>query len=145
MPARFFIKNLAFPNLVVDCGITMTLKSVKKKSTEQKPKPVSETKPYFVYLLECKGGSLYTGITTDVERRFWEHKTGKGGHFTRSHKIIRVVYTEAQPDRSTALKREVAIKKLSRIEKLALAESQNKATKSPKGEVKKREFTSKIE
>jgi putative endonuclease len=75
---------------------------------------------YFLYLLKCSDGSLYCGITTDVERRFGEHKAGKGGNYTRSHKVLKVVYTEKCKDRSTALKREAAIKKLSRQEKIKL-------------------------
>ncbi|MSU74778.1 GIY-YIG nuclease family protein [Candidatus Kaiserbacteria bacterium] len=75
---------------------------------------------YFVYLLECEDGSLYTGITTDVERRFIEHKSGTGSHFTRAKKARSIVYTEQYPDRSSALKREAEIKKLSREQKLAL-------------------------
>ena len=76
--------------------------------------------PYFVYLLECEDDSIYTGITTDVERRFAEHKNGTGGHFTRAKKAKRIVYTEQYPDRSSALKREAEIKKWSREKKLAL-------------------------
>jgi len=75
---------------------------------------------YFVYILECADGSLYTGITTDVLRRFSEHQAGKGGHYTRAHKVIRVRYVEQQKDRSSAQKREAAIKKLSKQKKHAL-------------------------
>jgi putative endonuclease len=65
---------------------------------------------YFVYLLECKDGSLYTGITTNIERRFAEHKSGTGGNYTRSKEAARIVHTEQYPDRSAALKRESEIK-----------------------------------
>jgi putative endonuclease len=75
---------------------------------------------YFVYILECENGSFYTGITTDVTRRFKEHKTGAGGHYTRSQKVVRVAYTEKHPDRSSALKREAQIKAWPRPKKLAL-------------------------
>lgn len=75
---------------------------------------------YFVYLLECEDKTIYTGITTDVKRRFKEHQEGKGGHFTRARKVKKVLYTEEHTDRSSALKREAAIKKLSRKEKLKL-------------------------
>jgi putative endonuclease len=75
---------------------------------------------YFVYLLECKDGSIYTGITTDVERRLSEHKKGKGGHFTRSKVAKRIIYTEKHPDRSSASKREAEIKSWSRGKKLKL-------------------------
>jgi putative endonuclease len=72
---------------------------------------------YFLYILECSDGSLYTGITTDVERRLDEHKKGKGGHFTRSRAAVRIVYTEKHPDRSAALKREAEIKRWTRQKK----------------------------
>lgn len=75
---------------------------------------------YFVYLIECKDKSLYTGITTNIERRFAEHKTGKGGNYTRAKKVIKIVYTEKYADRSLASKRETKIKKLSRAEKINL-------------------------
>lgn len=76
--------------------------------------------PYFVYLLECADGSVYTGITTDVDRRFSEHQKGIGSHFTRAKKAKRIIYTESQPDRSTAQKREAEIKKWPRAKKLEL-------------------------
>ncbi len=75
---------------------------------------------YFVYLLECEDDSLYTGITTDVERRFAEHTAGVGSRFTRAKRARRIVYTERHPDRSSALKREAEIKRMTRGEKLAL-------------------------
>jgi putative endonuclease len=73
---------------------------------------------YYVYLLECKDGTLYTGITTDVERRFKEHKDGKGGKYTRAKKVVRVLHTEKFADRSKASKREAEIKRWSHSEKL---------------------------
>ena len=76
---------------------------------------------YTLYIIECADTSLYTGITTDVARRFKEHQSGKGGHYTRAHKPVRIVYTEEHPNRSQASVREAAVKKLSREEKLALA------------------------
>lgn len=76
---------------------------------------------YFVYVLECGDGSLYTGITTDIVRRFAEHKEGIGSRFTRAKKAERIIYSEEQPDRSAASKREAEIKKWSRAKKLALA------------------------
>ena len=75
---------------------------------------------YFVYILECDDGSLYTGITTDVARRFGEHKDKKGGHYTRSREVVRIAHTEEHPDRSSALKREAEIKRWSRERKLEL-------------------------
>ena len=78
---------------------------------------------YFVYILKCKDGSLYTGITTNVERRFKEHKEGKGGAYTRAKKAIKILYTEKIKNRSKASKREAEIKKLRRAEKYALIKS----------------------
>ena len=75
---------------------------------------------YFVYILQCQDGSLYTGITTDVARRFESHKAGKGGNYTRSHKAVRIAYIQSIGTRSDALKREACIKRLSRVEKLEL-------------------------
>jgi len=75
---------------------------------------------YFVYILKCKDTSLYTGITTDVARRFIEHKNGTASHYTRAKKARRILYIEEQKDRSAALKREAEIKRLPRQKKLAL-------------------------
>ena len=76
--------------------------------------------PYFLYILECYDKALYTGITTNIERRFAEHKRGKGGHYTSSNKPTKVLYTEEYPTRSEALKREAQIKRWPRAKKLAL-------------------------
>ena len=78
---------------------------------------------YYVYLIQCEGGSIYTGITTDLERRFKEHSDKIGGDYTRAHKVEKILYTEEYPTRSAALKREAEIKKLRREEKLNLIEN----------------------
>ncbi|OGZ04500.1 MAG: hypothetical protein A2648_01540 [Candidatus Lloydbacteria bacterium RIFCSPHIGHO2_01_FULL_41_20] len=78
---------------------------------------------YYIYLLKCGDHSIYTGITTDVKRRFNEHKKGKGGHYTSSRKVIKLLYTERKKNRSSALKREAEIKKLTREQKLKLAKT----------------------
>ena len=75
---------------------------------------------YYVYLIECKGGALYTGITTDVKRRFKEHSSGRGGAYTQAKKVKRLLYTEECKNRSAALKRESEIKGWRREKKLAL-------------------------
>lgn len=75
---------------------------------------------YYVYFLECGDGSIYTGITTDVERRLEEHRSGKGGHFTRARGAVRIVYAEKHPNRSSASKREAEIKGWPRARKLEL-------------------------
>ena len=76
-------------------------------------------------MVRCKSGRLYTGITTDTERRFREHcgEGGKGARFFRSDPAQAIVYTEAAENRSLASRREAAIKKLSRKQKLALVHS----------------------
>jgi len=83
---------------------------------------------YYVYLLQCRDGTIYTGITTDVERRFKEHKNGKGGQYTSSRKVVKLLYTETQKDRSNALKRESKIKGWRRKKKLDLVQGAAKAT-----------------
>lgn len=75
---------------------------------------------YYVYLLECSNNSIYTGIAIDVKKRFEEHLSGKGAKYTRANKPVKILYTEKCSDKSTAMKREMQIKKLSKLEKLAL-------------------------
>ena len=75
---------------------------------------------YFVYVLECEDGSLYTGITTDLTRRLKEHQSGTGASYTRSRKAKRIVYSERKRNRSTAQKREAEIKSWPRKKKLGL-------------------------
>ena len=77
-------------------------------------------KTWKVYMLRCADGSLYTGITTDVERRTAVHNSGKGAKYTRSRRPVEVAYTEECADKSAALKRELEIKALTREEKLNL-------------------------
>lgn len=75
---------------------------------------------WYVYMLRCGDGSLYTGSTTDVARRLREHQIGTGAKYTRSRPPVTLAYTEEAPDRSAALRREAAIKKLPRRQKLEL-------------------------
>ena len=75
---------------------------------------------YTVYILRCGDGTLYTGCTNDLARRLKAHSTGKGAKYTRARLPVELVYAEDAPDKSQALKREAAIKALSRGEKLAL-------------------------
>ncbi len=76
-----------------------------------------------VYILKCSDGSLYTGITTDLKRRIYEHNQGKGAKYTRSRLPVEILYFESFPDRSSASKEEARIKKLQRKRKLALIEN----------------------
>ncbi len=67
---------------------------------------------WFLYVLECKDGSLYTGITVDVEKRFAAHVAGKGARYTRARKPLRVLAVQAFQDRSSASRAEYALKQL---------------------------------
>lgn len=75
---------------------------------------------YYVYILKCNDETLYTGYTDNPERRLQVHNAGKGAKYTRSRLPVELVYQEVQPDKSAALRREAAIKRLSRAQKLAL-------------------------
>lgn len=72
---------------------------------------------WFTYIIQCKDGSLYTGATNDLSKRFQAHKQGKGCKYTASHKPLKVVFFEKFKTQSEALKREIEIKKLSHKEK----------------------------
>ena len=78
-----------------------------------------------LYMLRCRDGSLYTGITTDVEKRLEAHCSGKGAKYTRGRGPLELVYQEECGDHSTALKREIEIKALTREDKLNLIEINN--------------------
>lgn len=73
-----------------------------------------------VYMLRCADGSLYVGATNDVQRRFSQHSTGKGARYTRGRGPLALVYVEPCADRSSALRREAAIKRLRAERKRAL-------------------------
>ena len=75
---------------------------------------------WWVYILECRDGTLYTGCTDDVPRRLAAHNAGRGAKYTRSRTPVLLRYREEQPDRSAALRREAAIKRLTRTEKHTL-------------------------
>ena len=77
-------------------------------------------KKWYLYVLRCGDGTLYTGITTDVQARFAQHQAGKGAKYTRGRGPLELVYCEALPSHSNALKREIAIKRLTRAQKLDL-------------------------
>ena len=78
---------------------------------------------WFVYILRCADGSLYTGITNDLERRVEQHNAGTASRYTRSRLPVALEYQEEQPNQSMAVKRELAIKALSRKAKEALIQS----------------------
>lgn len=74
-------------------------------------------KPWYLYLLECADGSVYTGITTNVEARFAAHQNGTGARYTRSHPPVRVLGFLSYPDRSSASKAEYQVKQLTAAQK----------------------------
>ena len=76
--------------------------------------------PFFCYILECDDGTLYTGWTTDPARRERQHNAGRGACYTRTRRPVKMIYVEEQPDRTSAMKRELAIKRMGRERKLKL-------------------------
>ena len=78
---------------------------------------------WFVYVIECEDGSLYTGIAIDPEARFAAHRAGKGARYTRSHRPLRLLVTLAFPDRSSASKEEYRVKQMSAAEKKRFCET----------------------
>ena len=79
-------------------------------------------KKWALYILQCKDGTLYTGITDDLERRLAQHRAGKGAKYTRGRAPLTLMYQESCENHSHALRREIEIKRLSRPEKLILIE-----------------------
>lgn len=81
---------------------------------------------WYVYIVRCRDNTLYTGISTDPATRLTEHNNGpNGAKYTRARRPVTLVYTEQVASRSAALKRELAIKRLSRQAKLALVNERN--------------------
>ena len=79
---------------------------------------------WYLYILRCKDNTLYTGITTDVEKRLEAHRSGKGAKYTRGRAPLELVYQESCESHSEALKREAEIKRLTRKEKELLVKKQ---------------------
>lgn len=88
-------------------------------------KKILKKNRWHVYILLCKGDLFYTGITTDLERRLRDHQAKKA-RFTSYNRPVRILYSEPHPDRSSASKREAAIKKLTRREKEGLIREKSK-------------------
>jgi len=87
--------------------------------------------PWLVYILRCADDSLYTGITNDLPKRLQAHAAGRASRYTRSRLPVTVTYTETQKSKSAALKREAAIKKLSRPQKDRLLSSKPTRRRQP--------------
>jgi len=82
-----------------------------------------QDKQWFLYLVRCNNGSLYTGITTDVERRFCEHQSGKGAKFLRGKGPLELVFQLQLENHSTALKTEMLVKKMNKQDKETLVQT----------------------
>ena len=78
---------------------------------------------YYVYILRCTDGTLYTGFSTDPEKRLKTHNTGKGAKYTKTRRPVELVYYEVFASKNEAMKREAAIKKLSRTKKLEMIQN----------------------
>ena len=76
-----------------------------------------------VYMVRCRTGELYTGCTVDLKRRVEQHNSGSGSKFTRSRRPVVLVFSEECESRSSALKREIQIKRMSRAQKMRLAQT----------------------
>ena len=85
--------------------------------------------PCYCYIVECADGTYYTGWAIDPQHRVAVHNKGRGAKYTRMRLPVKLVYIEEQPDRTTAMKREIAIKRMGRVRKMQLIEE------SKKGEV----------
>lgn len=81
--------------------------------------------PWFLYLIECKRGQLYAGITVDVPRRYEQHAQGKGARYTRANPPKRLVGCRKYPDRSTASTAEWAVKQLPKKAKIKFIRASN--------------------
>lgn len=75
---------------------------------------------HFIYILECSDGTLYTGYTTDLEKRLETHNAGKGAKYTRIRLPVKRIYEESFDTKSEAMQREYAIKQLTRMQKIKL-------------------------
>lgn len=89
---------------------------------------MAKSAPWHVYIVRCRDGTLYTGVTNDLRRRVRAHDSGIASRYTRSRRPVRLVYGEKSRGRSSALKREARIKRLSRTEKLLLIGSSRNRT-----------------
>ena len=96
---------------------------------DRKPRARSSGEKWFVYIVRCADGSLYTGITKDVNRRCQQHNAGTASRYTRSRRPVKLIYQEVHPDQSSALKREAAIKAMNRRGKLTMIRQRKKPAK----------------
>ena len=100
--------------------------NILKRKKKSRIKIGGQTKPWFLYILECNDGSFYTGITNDIERRFRMHMTGRASHYTRTRRPVELAYQEPCATRTQAMVRECAVKALSRRKKEELIAAKHK-------------------
>jgi putative endonuclease len=93
---------------------------------------MSEAASWWVYLLRCVDGTLYTGISTDPDRRLVQHNAGTASRYTRARLPVEMVWREAQSGHGDALRRELAIKKLARVDKEKLIQPVRPRRRKPK-------------
>jgi putative endonuclease len=95
---------------------------VKAAQAAELPK-VQKPEACYCYIVQCSDGTFYTGWTTDPERRLKTHNAGRGARYTRTRRPVKLVYVETQPDRVSAMKRERAIKAMTREKKRGLIQN----------------------
>lgn len=112
------IKEIPIAELVTEAS----LNPVPLNPAPLKPTPIKSSSLWYLYLVRCANGHLYTGVTTDVARRFSEHQSGgiKSAKYLRGKGPLTLMYQEQVGSHGDALRREIAVKKLSRAQKLAL-------------------------
>jgi predicted GIY-YIG superfamily endonuclease len=103
------------------------LRGMKAKDAPATPPAAYPEAPWFLYILRCRDGSFYTGVTNDIERRLKGHQDGKASRYTRTRRPVVLVYREECGGRSAALARECAVKSLSREAKDALVSRRGSA------------------
>lgn len=115
------IKETPIAELVTEAS----LNPVPLNPSPLKPTPIKSSSLWYLYLVRCANGHLYTGVTTDVARRFSEHQSGgiKSAKYLRGKGPLTLMYQEQVGSHGDALRREIAVKKLSRAQKLVLIES----------------------
>ncbi|WP_353191922.1 GIY-YIG nuclease family protein [Pandoraea pnomenusa] len=101
-------------------NVTAAPKAPKAPKVSEAPNSQTGPKPWFLYLLECAGGRIYTGITVDVDARFAAHVSGKGARFTRAYPPSRILLSLTFVDRSAASRAEHRVKQLSASQKRGL-------------------------
>ncbi len=95
-------------------------KAKEARSGRHARQPMAQPRSCCCYIVECSDGTFYTGWALDAERRLKVHNAGRGARYTRTRRPVKLVYVEPQPDRTTAMRRERAIKRLTRSQKMAL-------------------------